>query len=184
LVEITKSVYDQAKAMPILTKGYRLLLDFLVQVACQVALAITEEPHELVPEDLKNVLLALQQGSDDTYVGLYQSFFLMQRCAPAFIFIARHEPDLLPKPFARAIVHQLNPVQLWNIVCGVDGLDVEGIDVARITNDSSGRDYLWESLNARTPNATELLIAPRPFGQILDSYERQVHPRRFANRQQ
>jgi hypothetical protein len=155
-----------------------------VQLACQIAITITEEPHELVPEDLKNVLLALQQASDDSYVGSYQCFFLIQRCAPALIFVARREPDLFPKLFARAIVHKLNPVQLWNIVCGVDGLDVEGIDVARITNDSSGRDYMWESLNARTPNATELLIAPQPFGQILDSYERQVQSTRFANTRQ
>jgi hypothetical protein len=130
-------------------------------------MAVTEEPHEVVPEDLKKVLLALPQ-EDARY-----SSMLVVRCVPALIFVARHEPDLFPKRFARAIVYGLEPVQLWTIACNVDGLDVEGIDVARITNDCSGRDYMWESLDARTRNATDVFIAPQVFSMILNAYEEQ-----------
>jgi hypothetical protein len=72
------------------------------------------------------------------------------------------------------MVHELAPLELWNIACGVDGLDVEGIDVASIANTHSGRHALWGRLNYRTPGAAELLIAPHTFSRILDVYEKQV----------
>jgi hypothetical protein len=139
----------------------------------------TNEQHERAPDDVKDLMRTLlhMDASDP----LRQSSWFVERCVPALIFIARHEPDLFPKPFARRIVHELKPVRLWNIVCDVDGLDVEGIDVARITNvNFGGHTYMWESLDARTPNATELLIAPQTFSRILDAYEEQVEQERLA----
>jgi hypothetical protein len=154
--------------MQTITQGHRQLLDVLAQIACQVAMAATKEPHEHVPKDLQSLMRALQHmnASDP----LRQSLWIVNSCAPALIFVARHEPDLFPKPFARAIVHELKPVRLWNIACGDDGLDVEGIDVARITN-FGDHTYMWESLEARTPNTMELLIVPQVFRRILDAYE-------------
>jgi hypothetical protein len=154
--------------MNTMTQGGRSLLDVLVQFACQVAMAATKEPHERVPENLKDLLRALEQVDARHLTYFPRSF--VHSCASALIFVARHEPDLFPKPFARTIVHALKPLQVWNIACDVDGLDVEGIDVARINVHS----YLWSSLEARTDNALELLIAPLPFARILDAYEEQV----------
>jgi hypothetical protein len=146
----------------------RSLLDVLVQFACQVAVATTKEPHERVPENLKDLLRALEQVDAKDLSYMPSSF--VHSCTSALIFVARHEPDLFPKPFVRTIVHALEPLQLWNIACDVDGLDVEGIDVTRI-NDPL---YLWSSLALDTNNAMELLIAPMPFTRILDAYEEQV----------
>jgi hypothetical protein len=165
--------------MVVITPGHRWLIDVLAQFACHVALPTTaKEPHERVPEDLQDLMRTLQ----DVYAGdpSRQSYRIAKSCAPALIFVARHEPDLFPKPFARGIVHELKPVRLWNIACDVDGLDVEGIEGARITNDifGHGKQYLWDSLDARASNATELLIAPHTFCQILDAYEEQVKQQR------
>jgi hypothetical protein len=154
--------------MNTMTRGSRSLLDVLVQFACQVAMAATKEPHESVPENLKDLLRALEQV--DARDLSYRPSSFVHSCASALIFVATHEPDLFPKPFARTIVHALEPLQVWNIACDVDGLDVEGIDVARI-NDHS---YLWSSLEARADNALELLIAPLPFAMILDAYKKLV----------
>jgi hypothetical protein len=139
--------------MQTITQGHRQLLDVLAQIACQVAMAATKEPHEHVPKDLQSLMRALQHmnASDP----LRQSLWIVNSCAPALIFVARHE---------------LKPVRLWNIACGDDGLDVEGIDVARITN-FGDHTYMWESLEARTPNTMELLIVPQVFRRILDAYE-------------
>jgi hypothetical protein len=160
--------------MRTITEGRRFLLDLLVQIACHVAMATTNEPRERIPEDLKDMMHVLQHV--DASDPLRQSHDIVESCVPALIFVARHEPGLFPKPFARAIVHDLEPAKLWNVACGVDGLDVEGIDVTRITDDDFSPDYeyLWDSLNTRTPHATELLIAPHTFSQILDAYEEQV----------
>jgi hypothetical protein len=125
-----------------ITDGHHYLLDALVQLACHVAMATTKEPHGHVPDDLQDIMCALQHV--DARDPLRQSSRIVYSCAPALIFVARHKPDLFPKPFARAIVHELKPVRLWNIACGVHGLDVEGIDVARITN-FGGHTYMWES---------------------------------------
>jgi hypothetical protein len=160
--------------MQTITQGHRQLLDVLAPFACQVAMAAMKEPQERVPADLQELMRAVQHV--DASDLLRQSSLIPKSCAPALIFVARHEPDLFPKPFARRIVHALNPARLWNIACDVDGLDVEGIDVAQVTDDDlwRGRRYLWKSLDARTPNATELLIAPQTFSQILDAYEEQL----------
>jgi hypothetical protein len=160
--------------MRTITRGHRSLLDALVQLACCVAMPTTNEQHERAPDDVKDLMRTLLHI--DASDPLRQSSWFVERCVPALIFIARHEPDLFPKPFARRIVHDLNPVQLWNIACDVGGLDVEGIDLAYITDDifGHGEQYLWDSLDARAPNATELLIAPQTFSRILDAYEEQV----------
>jgi hypothetical protein len=131
-------------------------------------MAATEEPHERVPKNLKDLMHALEHV--DAKDLSYRPSSIMHICASALIFVARHEPDLFPKPFARTIVHELDPLKLWNIACDVDGLDVEGIDVARI----NGASYLWSSLEARTPDAVEILIAPLTFARILDAFEEQV----------
>jgi hypothetical protein len=150
------------------THGYQYLLDVLVQLACHVAMATMKEQHERTPADLQELMRALQHVDasgpprKSSYISIY---------APALIFVARHEPDLFPKPFARAIVQELSATKLWNIACDVDGLVVEGIDVARITDDE---DYRWESLDDRTPNAMDLFIAPQVFSLILDAYEEQL----------
>jgi hypothetical protein len=142
-------------------------------LACRIAMATTNEPHRRVPKDLGDIMRVVQRVGA---VGdsLYGSNYAVHLCAPALVSAARHDPDLFPKRFARAIVHRLAPLELWNIACGVDGLDVEGIDVARIANTDSGWHYLWESLNTRTPDAMELLIAPHTFSRILDAYEKYV----------
>jgi hypothetical protein len=110
-------------------------------LACRVAVATTKEPHGRVPKDLEDIMRAVQHhdvGASSS--PLYSPSW--EFCAPALIFLARHEPDLFPKRFARAMVHGLAPLELWNIVCGVDGLNVESIDMARIADDDSGRYYL------------------------------------------
>jgi hypothetical protein len=134
-------------------------------------MATRKKAHEHVPEDLKNVLRALQHmdASDLSH----RRSYIVNSCASGLVFAARHEPDLFPKPFARAIVHKLEPITLWNIACDVDGLDVEGINVERITNDRHGWYYLWERMDARTPNAANLFIASQVFSRILDAYEEQ-----------
>jgi hypothetical protein len=158
--------------MPIITPGHRNLLDVLAQFACCVAMATTKEPHE----DLKDVLRTLQHmdASDLSH----RRSYISNSCASGLVFAARYEQDLFPKPFARAIVHKLEPLQLWNIACDVDGLDVEGIEVACITNDRDGRCDLWERLGARTSNATDLFIAPQVFTRVLEAYEEQVEETR------
>jgi hypothetical protein len=165
----------------LITGGHRSLLDVLVQLACYVAMADTKEPHGHVPDDLQDIMRALQRVNDSD--PLRQSKWIVESCASALIFIARHEPDLFPKPVARAIVYALDPVKLWNIASGDDRLDVQGIDVERIAHDFFGHSkrYLLEHLNACTPNAMELLIAPQTFGQILDAYEEQVGLKRYAD---
>jgi hypothetical protein len=157
--------------MHTITPGHRSLLDVLVQLACHVAVAATKEPHERVPEDLQDLMRALQHV--DASDPLRQSYYIVESCAPALIFVARHVPDIFPKPLARAIVHEVKPMKLWNIACDVDGIDVQGIDVARMNNSLVSHAYLWDSLDARAPNATELLIAPQTFSRILDAYEEQ-----------
>jgi hypothetical protein len=147
-------------------------------LACRVAMATTNEPYGRVPKDLEDIMRAVQHhdvGHPSIRWPRYQSFSGTVRfCAPALISLARHEPNLFPKHFARAMVHELAALELWNIACGVDGLDVEGIDVASIANTHSGRHALWGRLNYRTPGAAELLIAPHTFSRILDAYEKQV----------
>jgi hypothetical protein len=145
-------------------------------LACRVAIATTNEPHGRVPKDLEDIMRAVQHHDFSAPSNLlYKSSSRTVRfCAPALISVARHQPDLFPKRFARAIVHNLEPLELWNIACGVDGLNVEDINVVPIVDDDSGRQYLWESLNTRTPDAMELLIAPHTFSRILDAYEKQV----------
>jgi hypothetical protein len=160
--------------MRTITPGHRDLLDVLVQLACHVAMAATKEPHERVPEDLKHLMRAIQHVDASDPSHKHSSHRIAGSYVPALIFVARHEPDLFPKAFARAIVHKLKAVQLWNIACDVVGLDIEGIDVARITDlgDHEGRRFLWNYLNDRTPDAMELLIAPQVFSRILNVYER------------
>jgi hypothetical protein len=165
--------------MPLITRPHRLLQDILVQYACFVAMATTTEPHGCVPEDLKDIMRASQLvDASDPWD---KPQWTVDSCALGLIFVARREPDLFPKRFARDIVHRLEPSQLWKVACDVVGLDVEGIDVARITNDYLGKVSLWESLHARTPNATEILIAPQPFVRILDAYEEQVERKRLTD---
>jgi hypothetical protein len=157
------------------TEGHRLLLDVLVQLACLAAMATMNEPHERVPDNLKDLMHALRLVN--TSNKFHRSHEILDVCGPALIFVARREPDLFPKPFARTIAHGLEPAKLWHIAREVDELDIEGIDVTRIN--CVDQDYLWESLNARTPNATELLIAPHTFSRILDIYEGKVRQRRI-----
>jgi hypothetical protein len=180
-----KAICNGLSAMTTITQGHRDLLDILAKLACQVAWATTKDLHECVPEDLKDIMRTLQHVDASDPFKLYKSLSNIVSCAPGLIFVANHEPDLFPKPFARAIVHYLKPVQLWSIASDVDGLDIEGIDVARITNDffSPDREYLWKSLDARTPHATELLILPQTFGRILDAYEEQVEQERLAEQE-
>jgi hypothetical protein len=176
-VERVQAICNRSSAMlttAVITGSHRNLLDVLVQFACDVATATTKEPHERVPEDVKTLLRALQHV--DASDLLRQSSEIVSSCIPALVIVAKHEPELFPKPLARAIVHRLTPARLWNIARDVDGIDVKGIDQARITDDFSDQrsNYLWESLHARTPNATELLVSPQPLGRILNAYEEQL----------
>jgi hypothetical protein len=151
-------------------------------LACSVAVATTKKPHGCVPKDLEDIMRVIQHHDVGASNGpLYSPSW--EFCAPALIFLSRHEPDLFPKRFARAIVRTLKPLELWNIACGVDGLDIEGMDVARIADADSGRHYLWESLNTRTPDTIELLIAPHTFSRIIDAYEKQVEQKGTSNMQ-
>jgi hypothetical protein len=175
-IEKAKVICNGLSTMPTIGHQHRLLLDSLAQLACHVSMATTaNQPHERIPEDLKDIMRALQhvdalnKPSHFPYLGIGDS------CALALIFVARREPDLFPKGLARAIMHsKIDKLRLWNVACDVAGLDVEGIDVARIPDGPPGRCHLWNSLEARTPNATELLLAPLPFGRILDAYEEQI----------
>jgi hypothetical protein len=157
-----------------ITDGHQYLLDVLVQLACHVAMATTKEPHGHVPDDLQDIMRALQHLNASDPLRVLDRYRIVESCVPALIFVARHEPDLFPKPFARGMVHRLEPVRLWNIACDVDVIDIEGIDVTRITNDDAGWYDIWNSLNTRTPNATELLLAPHTFSRILAAYEEQI----------
>jgi hypothetical protein len=167
--------------MHTITEGHRSLLNVIVQLACHAAMATTKERNERVPEDLKDLMRALQHVHA-TSVSLHDPVGIIDSCAPALIFLARHEPDLFPKTFARSIVHvQLESLRLWNIACGVDGLNVEGIEIDPIADAQFGRLYLWNNLCDRTPNATELLIAPPIFDRILDAYEERIEQKRATN---
>jgi hypothetical protein len=177
-----KNIYNRLSAMDDITHDHRYLLDVLAMLACHVAMATTNEPHGRVPKDLEDIMRAIQRLDalgDSSYLHSWTERF----CAPALISLARHKPDLFPKRFARAIVDKLAALELWNIACGVDGLDIEGIDVARIVNDGSGQRYLRESLRTRTPDAIELFIAPHTFSRILDAYEQQVGQEGLADMQ-
>jgi hypothetical protein len=135
-------------------------------------MATTKGPDEGVPEDLKDLMCTLQNvgASDRSYRSR-----LIKICAPAMIFVARRVASyVFPKLFARAIVRELEPLRLWDITRGVDGLNVVGIDGTRITNDFSSRDYLWTNLDARTPNAADRFIEPQVFSRILKAYEEQL----------
>jgi hypothetical protein len=180
-------MHNGLSATHTISQEHHRLLDVLAMLACRVAVTITDEPHGHIPQDLEDIMRAVQHHDIvDPSNPLYQSFSgTVRACAPALIFVARHQPDLFPKRFARVIVHKLAPLELWNIACGLDGLNVEGIEVARIrvADDDSGQDYLWESLNTRTPHAIELLIAPDTFSRILDAYEKQVEQEGPANMQ-
>jgi hypothetical protein len=89
-----KFICDQLGTMHTITRGHRRILDFLAQFACHVAMATTQEPHKSVPEDLKDLMRALQQAdASDT---LHQSFGIWECRAPALIAVARREPDLFP----------------------------------------------------------------------------------------
>jgi hypothetical protein len=176
-----KNICNGLSTTHIAAHEHQYLLDVLGVLACRVAMATADEPHGRVPKDLEDIMRAVQHSDAPCF--FYISYRTMCFCAPALISLARHKPDLFPKRFARAIVHDLAPLELWNIACGVDGLDVEGIDVARIADADSGRHYLLECLNTRTPNAIELLIAPPIFSRILDAYEKQVEQEGPANMQ-
>jgi hypothetical protein len=180
--------------MHTITRGHRRLLDILGQLACLVAMATTEEPHECVPEDLKDLMRILQhlEASAPLYEprgNLYSSGEDLDGCAPALIFVARHEPDLFPKTFARKIVHEkLESLRLWTIACDVDGLNVDALHMDLAADVEVGRFYLWYELNSLslhtwTFDATELLIAPPIFGRILDAYEEQVEQKQSASMQ-
>jgi hypothetical protein len=169
--------------MHTITEWHQHLLDVLAMLACRVVIATTNQLHRCVPKDFEDIMRAVQRV-DLLGVSLYWPFWTERFCAPALISVARDEPDLFPKRFARAIVYKLELLELWNIACGVDGLDVEGINLARIDDDDFNQIYFWECLNTRTPDAIELLIAPPTFSQILDAYEKQVEQEgRAANMQ-
>jgi hypothetical protein len=184
-----KNIYNGLSATHTITQEHLHLLDVLAMLACRVAITITDEPHGHIPQDLEDIMRAVQHHDIvDLSNPLYQSFSgTVRACAPALIFVARYEPDLFPNHFARAMVYQLAPLELWNIACGVDGINVEGISVAHIPGADSGQHSLWESLNfsnswgGRAP--IEVLIAPPVFSRILNAYEKQVEQEGPANMQ-
>jgi hypothetical protein len=152
--------------MPIytITRGHRELLNILVQFACPVAMAPTKEPYEFVPENLKDLMGALQEV--DANPGMVSTTPDVIIWTPALKFVATNEPGLFPKTIARTILHRLRKDStLWNIARTVDGLDLKGIDA----DDPSS----WERMLDRTPHAVELFIAPQPFRRILDAFEAQ-----------
>jgi hypothetical protein len=87
-----------------------------------------------------------------------------QSCRTALIFIARHEPDLFPKPLARAIVQATSSPRVLEVAQGVDGLDLEGADMYHLG-------VKWESLDARSRAVIEHLIEPGLIDRILEAYE-------------
>jgi hypothetical protein len=147
------------------TGKHQRLLDLLAQLACQVALAMEPEPREHVPEDLKTFLVALRGVHQ--VCSPYSSSRISGSCATALVFVARDTPDLFPKPFARAIVRQIEGSHLLAVAQDVGGLDLEGVDM-----DDLG--WSWEYMNPRSRGVIERLIEPEPFAKILHVYESDV----------
>jgi hypothetical protein len=147
------------------TGKYQWLLDLLAQLACQVALAMEPKPCEHVPEDLKSFLVALR-GVHQVCLP-YPSSRISGSCATALVFVARHEPDLFPKPLARALVRQSEGGHLLAMAQDIWGLDLEGVDM-----DDLGSS--WEYMDTRSRGVIERLIEPEPFAKILDAYEGDV----------
>jgi hypothetical protein len=143
------------------TGKYRQLLDILTQLACQAALATVPEPWVHVPDNLKNLLRALQPVYDHSPPN--PSSVIARSCMPAMILVAGKEPDLFPKPLARALVRQVELGRLKGVVQGVPGLDLAGVDVDRLKSK-------WETLDDRRLAAIERLIEPEPFVRILKAY--------------
>jgi hypothetical protein len=149
------------------TRKYQRLLDFLAQLVCQVALAMEPKPCEHVPEDLKSFLVALQ-GVHKIWPP-YPSYRIEGSCTTALVFVARHEPDLFPKPFARAMVRHIEGSRLLAVAQAyVTGLDLDGVDMNMLGTSWSHR------LDARSRGVIERLIEPQPFAKILDIYEHDV----------
>jgi hypothetical protein len=115
-----------------------------------------------VPENLKSLLRTLQHMYNSCPPHP-SSFGIVRSCATALIFVARHEPELFPKPLARTMVRRIKGRHLLHLVQDVEGLDLGGVDVNRLSS-------RWESLDARSLGAMERLIEPRPFARILDAY--------------
>jgi hypothetical protein len=151
------------------TGKYQRLLDLLAQLACQVALAMEPEPREHVPDDLKSFLVALRRIHQ--VCPPYPSNRISGSCATALVFVARSdEPDLFPKPFARAMVRQIESSHLLAVAQDVAGLDLDGVDMDRLGAS-------WDDLDARSRGVIERLIEPEPFKKILVVYEGDVRGR-------
>jgi hypothetical protein len=150
------------------TGKYQWLLDLLAQLVCQVALAMEPAPREHVPEDLKGFLVALRRVHQ--VCPPYPSYRISASCATSLVIVARDEPDLFPKPFARAMVRQIEGRHLSAVAEEVTGLDLDGVDMYRLGTS-------WDDLDARSRGVIERLIEPEPFKKILVVYEGDVRGR-------
>jgi hypothetical protein len=146
------------------TGKYQRLLDLLAQLACQVALAMGPT-YEDVQEDLKTFLAALRGVHQ--VCSSYPSYRIEGSCAPALIFLARDEPNLFPKPFARAMVRQIEGSRLLALAQGVANLDLNGVNMNLLGTS-------WDRLDAPSRGVIERLIEPKPFANILNIYQRDV----------
>jgi hypothetical protein len=115
-----------------------------------------------VPENLKSFLQALDRAYLSSSSHPHASGRIVSSCANALIFVARHEPGLFPKPFARAIILQMDCRRLLNLAQHIGGLDLRGIRMEPL----EGR---WQRLDADSHAFVERLIEPSTFSQILDS---------------
>jgi hypothetical protein len=150
------------------TGKYKQLLDFLAQLACQVALGMEPKPCEHVPEDLKSFLAALQ-GVHKIWSAQspYPSSRIEGSCATALVVVAKDAPHLFPKPFARTMVRQIEGSHLLAVAQDVTGLNVVGEDMNRLSES-------WDELDDRSRSVIERLIEPEHFARVLDVYKKKV----------
>jgi hypothetical protein len=150
-----------------MSEGHRQLLDILAQLACQAALGSAEAPYENMPDDLKSLLTVLR----DLYTSCpgYRSFRIAPSCVRQLIFVAKQAPHIFPNPLARAMVRQIKPERLLDVLRNTKDLDLKGVDVEHI-----GWSGFLQSPHApsqRTLTAVDRLIQPDLFVPLLDAYE-------------
>jgi hypothetical protein len=150
-----------------MSEGHLQLLDILAQLACQAAFGSANGPFEDVPENLKGLLTVLQHLH--TSCPGYRSSKIAHNCVRQLIFVARQEPGIFPNPLARAIVRQIEPDRLLDVLRNTRGLDLTGVDVEHIG--SSGFLQSSQAPSQRTLTAVDRLIQPDLFVLLLDAYE-------------
>jgi hypothetical protein len=150
-----------------MSEGHLQLLDILAQLACQAAFGSAEETYGDVPDDLMRLLTVLQHLH--TSCPGHQSFGIAPSCVCQLIFVARKAPHVFPNPLARAIVRQIEPERILDVLHSTKDLDLKGVDVKHI----GSSDFLQRSHapSQRTLTAVNRLIQPDLFVLLLGAYE-------------